>query len=302
MTDTLSSRPDTVPAGPARTPGPPQPQVPERRRRPLEPRAAGGQRAVPGARQLRRQLELAVLLWPRPCCTCGTSAPPAGRTRSTPRRPRRGRKIGGLFFGSSDAANAITVDKPPASLWVMVLSVRIFGLSSWSVLVPQALMGVGTVGLLYLAVRRAAARHGRRRPGPPRGASRRCGHGADTGGRADVPVQQPRRPAGAFDDRGRLRRVALHPGRAPALVAARRGAAGLRVPHQEAAGPAGRPRFRPGIPARGAGHGRQTDPSPALRRRGDGCRGRVVAGRRRAHCPRRTALTSAARRTTPSWS
>jgi len=60
------------------------------------------------------------------------------------------------FFGSSDAANSITVDKPPASLWIMGLSVRIFGLSSWSILVPQALMGVGTAWLLYLAVRRAA--------------------------------------------------------------------------------------------------------------------------------------------------
>ncbi|WP_326549297.1 ArnT family glycosyltransferase [Micromonospora sp. NBC_01813] len=59
-----------------------------------------------------------------------------------------------LFFGSFDAANAITVDKPPASLWVMALSVRIFGLSSWSILVPQALMGVACVGLLYLTVRR----------------------------------------------------------------------------------------------------------------------------------------------------
>lgn len=61
------------------------------------------------------------------------------------------------FFGSSDAANAITVDKPPASLWIMGVSVRIFGLSSWSILVPQALMGVGTAWLLYLAVRRAAS-------------------------------------------------------------------------------------------------------------------------------------------------
>ncbi|MFC4398053.1 ArnT family glycosyltransferase [Arthrobacter sedimenti] len=61
------------------------------------------------------------------------------------------------FFGSSDAANAITVDKPPASLWIMGLSVRIFGLSSWSILVPQALMGVGAAWLLYVAVRRAAA-------------------------------------------------------------------------------------------------------------------------------------------------
>lgn len=46
-----------------------------------------------------------------------------------------------LFFGSSDAANSITVDKPPASLWLMGLSVRLFGLSSWSILVPQALLG-----------------------------------------------------------------------------------------------------------------------------------------------------------------
>lgn len=60
------------------------------------------------------------------------------------------------FFGSSDAANSITVDKTPAALWVMGLSVRMFGLSSWSILVPQALMGVATVGLLYATVRRTA--------------------------------------------------------------------------------------------------------------------------------------------------
>ena len=59
------------------------------------------------------------------------------------------------FFGSFDAGNALTVDKTPASLWVMVLSVRLFGLSSWSVLVPQALMGVASVGVLYATVRRA---------------------------------------------------------------------------------------------------------------------------------------------------
>ncbi|WP_116115159.1 ArnT family glycosyltransferase [Amycolatopsis ruanii] len=60
------------------------------------------------------------------------------------------------FFGSSDAANAITVDKTPAALWVMGLSVRLFGLSSWSVLVPQALMGVGSVWALFAAVRRVS--------------------------------------------------------------------------------------------------------------------------------------------------
>ncbi|MFB7419922.1 ArnT family glycosyltransferase [Streptomyces sp. NPDC056121] len=59
-----------------------------------------------------------------------------------------------MFFGSLDSANAITVDKPPASLWPMALSVRIFGLSSWAILVPQVLMGVATAGVLYAAVRR----------------------------------------------------------------------------------------------------------------------------------------------------
>ncbi len=59
-----------------------------------------------------------------------------------------------FFYGSSDAANSITVDKPPASIWVMALSVRLFGLNSWSILVPQALMGVASVWLLYLAVSR----------------------------------------------------------------------------------------------------------------------------------------------------
>ncbi|MFV8173985.1 ArnT family glycosyltransferase [Mycolicibacterium peregrinum] len=61
-----------------------------------------------------------------------------------------------MLFGSSDAGNAITVDKTPAALWITDLSVRLFGLSPWSVLVPQALMGVGAVAVLYAAVRRAA--------------------------------------------------------------------------------------------------------------------------------------------------
>lgn len=59
-----------------------------------------------------------------------------------------------FFFGSSDAGNSITVDKPPAALWPMMLSVRLFGLGSWQVLVPQALMGVATTAVLYASVRR----------------------------------------------------------------------------------------------------------------------------------------------------
>ncbi|MBI4942588.1 MAG: glycosyltransferase family 39 protein [Actinobacteria bacterium] len=59
-----------------------------------------------------------------------------------------------FFYGSSDASSSITVDKTPASLWVMALSVKVFGLSSWSILAPQALEGVAAVALLYTTVRR----------------------------------------------------------------------------------------------------------------------------------------------------
>src|ERR1700686_633507 len=59
-----------------------------------------------------------------------------------------------FFFGSFDASNFITVDKSPAALWVMDLSARVFGVNAWSILVPQALEGVATVGFTYLIVRR----------------------------------------------------------------------------------------------------------------------------------------------------
>ena len=59
-----------------------------------------------------------------------------------------------FFFGSIDSSNFITVDKPPASLWVMALSGRIFGFSSASMLVPQVLEGVLAVALLAASVKR----------------------------------------------------------------------------------------------------------------------------------------------------
>ncbi|HWM07624.1 MAG TPA: glycosyltransferase family 39 protein, partial [Actinophytocola sp.] len=60
------------------------------------------------------------------------------------------------LFGSLDAGNVITVDKPPASLWLSGLFGRVFGFSSWSVLAPQALAGVAAVFLLYAAVKRVS--------------------------------------------------------------------------------------------------------------------------------------------------
>lgn len=58
------------------------------------------------------------------------------------------------LFGSFDPGNAITVDKPPAALWVMALSGRLFGFSPFTMLLPQALMGVASVAVLFAAVRR----------------------------------------------------------------------------------------------------------------------------------------------------
>ncbi|MCV7419896.1 glycosyltransferase family 39 protein [Mycobacterium yunnanensis] len=60
------------------------------------------------------------------------------------------------LFGSFDAGNAITVDKPPAAMWVMGLSGRLFGFNEFTMLLPEALMGVGAVAMLYLVVRRTS--------------------------------------------------------------------------------------------------------------------------------------------------
>ena len=59
-----------------------------------------------------------------------------------------------FFFGSLDPGSFITVDKPPAAFWVMALSARLFGFSSWSLLLPQALAGAGSVLILHRLVRR----------------------------------------------------------------------------------------------------------------------------------------------------
>ena len=65
-----------------------------------------------------------------------------------------GQSWSAMFFGSLDSAGFITVDKPPASLWLMGLSVRMLGLSPFAVLLPEALCGVAATLLLYDAVRR----------------------------------------------------------------------------------------------------------------------------------------------------
>ena len=59
-----------------------------------------------------------------------------------------------FLYDSFDPSGLMTVDKPPLALWVQALSARVFGFHSWSILVPQALMGVATVALVYDLTRR----------------------------------------------------------------------------------------------------------------------------------------------------
>jgi 4-amino-4-deoxy-L-arabinose transferase-like glycosyltransferase len=65
-----------------------------------------------------------------------------------------------FLFASLDKGGVMSVDKPPLALWVQALSVRVFGYDSLSILVPQALMGVASVALVYDLVRRRFGRAG----------------------------------------------------------------------------------------------------------------------------------------------
>jgi 4-amino-4-deoxy-L-arabinose transferase-like glycosyltransferase len=66
------------------------------------------------------------------------------------------RNFEAAFYGSLDPSNAMSVDKPPAAFWLPEILVRIFGLHSWTVILPNALLGSATVGLVYLIARRVA--------------------------------------------------------------------------------------------------------------------------------------------------
>lgn len=58
-----------------------------------------------------------------------------------------------FFFASFDPAGYVTVDKPPLTFWLQTISAKIFGLHGWSVILPQALAGIGSVYLIYRLVK-----------------------------------------------------------------------------------------------------------------------------------------------------
>jgi 4-amino-4-deoxy-L-arabinose transferase-like glycosyltransferase len=59
-----------------------------------------------------------------------------------------------FFFGAFEPGGSVSIDKPPVDLWLQVASVKLFGFSSTTLKLPEALAGIAAVPLLYLAVRR----------------------------------------------------------------------------------------------------------------------------------------------------
>ncbi|MEU0105759.1 glycosyltransferase family 39 protein [Streptomyces sp. NPDC006251] len=58
------------------------------------------------------------------------------------------------FFGSLDAGNFLTVDKPPLALMVMGLSCRVFGYGTWQMMAPMIGAALATIWILHACVKR----------------------------------------------------------------------------------------------------------------------------------------------------
>ncbi|MEU9286984.1 glycosyltransferase family 39 protein [Streptomyces sp. NPDC048275] len=58
------------------------------------------------------------------------------------------------FFGSLDAGNFMTVDKPPFVLMVMGLSCRVFGYGTWQMMASLIASALGTIWILHSSVKR----------------------------------------------------------------------------------------------------------------------------------------------------
>ncbi len=59
-----------------------------------------------------------------------------------------------FFFGAFEPGGSVSIDKPPVDLWLQVASVKLFGFSSMTLKLPEALAGIAAVPLLFAALRR----------------------------------------------------------------------------------------------------------------------------------------------------
>jgi 4-amino-4-deoxy-L-arabinose transferase-like glycosyltransferase len=66
-----------------------------------------------------------------------------------------------FLFAAFDPAGTVTTDKLPGAFWIQALSVRLFGVRTWALVLPQVVEGALTIPVLYHAVSRIA--------GPPAG-------------------------------------------------------------------------------------------------------------------------------------
>ncbi|MGV9942228.1 ArnT family glycosyltransferase [Streptomyces sp. NPDC003401] len=142
--------PETAPPTAPREPGVPAPGAGE----PKQPLARRLWRGRPEDPRWARPALLGLLLATCVLYLCNLSASGYANSFYSAAVQAGSQSWKAFFFGSLDSASAITVDKPPAALWPMALSVRIFGLNSWAILVPEVLMGVGSVAVVYASVRR----------------------------------------------------------------------------------------------------------------------------------------------------
>lgn len=58
-----------------------------------------------------------------------------------------------FFYASFDPSGFVSVDKPPLVLWIQTVFALVFGVHTWSVILPQALAGAGSVFLLYIMIK-----------------------------------------------------------------------------------------------------------------------------------------------------
>ncbi|MDE2408929.1 MAG: glycosyltransferase family 39 protein [Actinomycetales bacterium] len=67
--------------------------------------------------------------------------------------------LGNWWWGAADPAGTITLDKIPGSYWVPAIFVKLFGFSTWSVNVPNALASIAAVLVIAFTARRLGGSH-----------------------------------------------------------------------------------------------------------------------------------------------
>jgi 4-amino-4-deoxy-L-arabinose transferase-like glycosyltransferase len=59
-----------------------------------------------------------------------------------------------FFFGAYEPGASVSIDKPPVDLWLQVATVKLFGFTSTTLKLPEAIAGIAAVPVLFVAVRR----------------------------------------------------------------------------------------------------------------------------------------------------